>query len=101
MPWKRMMFKNGKVWINKTQYFDEVPEVAWTFRIGGYQPAQKWLKDRTCILTTHRMGVLRIVDTVAVLSGGAVALHGPRDVVVEKLQTNKKGAENVSANAAT
>ena len=23
-----------------------VPEVAWTFFIGGYQPAQKWLKDR-------------------------------------------------------
>jgi len=23
-----------------------VPEVAWTFYIGGYQPAQKWLKDR-------------------------------------------------------
>ncbi|MEO8963031.1 MAG: type ISP restriction/modification enzyme [Ginsengibacter sp.] len=23
-----------------------VPEVAWEFYIGGYQPAQKWLKDR-------------------------------------------------------
>ena len=23
-----------------------VPEVAWTFFIGGCQPAQKWLKDR-------------------------------------------------------
>jgi len=28
------------------QYFDNVPEVAWNFYIGGYQPAQKWLKDR-------------------------------------------------------
>lgn len=36
----------GKVWINETQYFDNVPEVAWNFYIGGYQPAQKWLKDR-------------------------------------------------------
>jgi predicted helicase len=36
----------GKVWINSTQYFDEVPQVAWEFYIGGYQPAQKWLKDR-------------------------------------------------------
>ena len=36
----------GKVWINTTQYFDNVPELAWTFYIGGYQPAQKWLKDR-------------------------------------------------------
>ena len=39
-------YKKGKVFINDTQYFDNVPEVAWTFFIGGYQPAQKWLKDR-------------------------------------------------------
>jgi len=37
---------NGKVYINDTQYFANVPEVAWNFYIGGYQPAQKWLKDR-------------------------------------------------------
>ena len=36
----------GKVYINKTQYFANVPELAWNFYIGGYQPAQKWLKDR-------------------------------------------------------
>jgi predicted helicase len=36
----------GKVFINSEQYFDKVPEVAWNFYIGGYQPAQKWLKDR-------------------------------------------------------
>ena len=38
--------ENGKVHISKDQYFDSVPEVAWSFHIGGYQPAQKWLKDR-------------------------------------------------------
>src|SRR5690606_16350719 len=37
---------HGKVYINDTQYFDNVPQVAWEFYIGGYQPAQKWLKDR-------------------------------------------------------
>jgi predicted helicase len=36
----------GRVWINPTQYFDNVPLTAWEFYIGGYQPAQKWLKDR-------------------------------------------------------
>ena len=36
----------GKVFINKQQYFANVPELAWNFYIGGYQPAQKWLKDR-------------------------------------------------------
>ncbi|MFH0830716.1 MAG: type ISP restriction/modification enzyme [Parcubacteria group bacterium] len=39
-------YKDGKVWINKEQYFGDVPQVAWEFFIGGYQPAQKWLKDR-------------------------------------------------------
>jgi predicted helicase len=34
------------VYINDTQYFANVPELAWNFFIGGYQPAQKWLKDR-------------------------------------------------------
>lgn len=36
----------GRVWINPWQYFEGVPESAWTFPIGGYLPAQRWLKDR-------------------------------------------------------
>ena len=36
----------GRVWVNDEQYFDNIPLVAWNFYIGGYQPAQKWLKDR-------------------------------------------------------
>ena len=36
----------GIVRINATQYFANVPREAWEFYIGGYQPAQKWLKDR-------------------------------------------------------
>ncbi len=36
----------GKVYINENQYFENVPKLAWEFFIGGYQPAQKWLKDR-------------------------------------------------------
>ena len=43
---EKPLFKNGNVYINKTQYFGNVPEIAWNFYIGGYQPAQKWLKDR-------------------------------------------------------
>jgi type I restriction-modification system DNA methylase subunit len=39
-------FEGGKVWVNKTQHFDNAPEGSWDFYIGGYQPAQKWLKDR-------------------------------------------------------
>jgi predicted helicase len=39
-------YKAGSVYINKEQYFANVPEAVWTYQIGGYQPAQKWLKDR-------------------------------------------------------
>ena len=36
----------GRIWINDEQYFDNIPLTAWEFYIGGYQPSQKWLKDR-------------------------------------------------------
>jgi len=39
-------FYNGKVWINKEQYFDSVKEEVWQYQIGGYQVCEKWLKDR-------------------------------------------------------
>ena len=39
-------YKSGKVYVNKQQYFENVPPEIWGYYIGGYQPAQKWLKDR-------------------------------------------------------
>lgn len=36
----------GRVWINKEQYFENVPPEVWNFHVGGYQVCQKWLKDR-------------------------------------------------------
>ena len=44
--WEALSEDVGRVWINESQYFDNVPLTAWEFYIGGYQPAQKWLKDR-------------------------------------------------------
>lgn len=35
-----------RVHINADQYFEGMPEDVWAFHIGGYQVAQKWLKDR-------------------------------------------------------
>ena len=43
---KPVLTDDGRVMINPDQYFDNVPRIAWEFHIGGYQPAQKWLKDR-------------------------------------------------------
>ncbi len=43
---EKISYKNGNVYINAEQYFGNIPDAAWDFYIGGYQPAQKWLKDR-------------------------------------------------------
>ncbi|MBN3584012.1 DNA methyltransferase [Algoriphagus aestuarii] len=75
----------GRVYINSEQYFDQVPELAWNFYIGGYQPAQKWLKDRKgrqldfqdilhyqkiikALVETER--VMREIDGVDFMKGG-------------------------------
>lgn len=34
------------IWINKTQFFEPVPQDVWDFRIGGYQVLDKYLKSR-------------------------------------------------------
>lgn len=41
------------IYINDTQYFAPVPTEAWEMYIGGYQPAQKWLKDRKDRVLTY------------------------------------------------
>jgi hypothetical protein len=44
--WNKDDGYSGTLWINDEQCFESIPADAWTFYIGGYQPAQKWLKDR-------------------------------------------------------
>ncbi|MDR0569371.1 MAG: DNA methyltransferase, partial [Spirochaetaceae bacterium] len=41
-----LSYKDEKVYINKEQYFENIPPDVYEYYIGGYQPAQKWLKDR-------------------------------------------------------
>ncbi len=36
----------GRVFINRGQFFEGVEPDIWDFTIGGYRPAEKWLKDR-------------------------------------------------------
>lgn len=50
---EKVSFVDGKVFINATQYFEGVSVIAWEFYIGGYQPAQKWLKDRKDLILTY------------------------------------------------
>ena len=42
----QVRYLDGRVWINPTQYFTDVPEAVWEYEIGAYQVCEKWLKDR-------------------------------------------------------
>jgi predicted helicase len=40
------MREEKRIYINRSQYFEGVEEGVWEYQIGGYQVAEKWLKDR-------------------------------------------------------
>tara|TARA_B100000963_G_scaffold325664_1_gene312066 strand:- start:5 stop:736 length:732 start_codon:yes stop_codon:yes gene_type:complete len=63
----KIMLSEEKVWINDKQYFDNVSDLSWSFFIGAYQPAQKWLKDRkgkqlSSEEIMHYQNILKILD---------------------------------------
>ena len=65
----KISFNAARVWINRSQYFENVPEISWNGYIGGYQPARKWLKDRKGrILNSddiyHYQKIIKIVSEV-------------------------------------
>jgi hypothetical protein len=39
-------YKNGRVMISASRWFEDVPKATWEFHVGGYQVCEKWLKDR-------------------------------------------------------
>lgn len=43
---RRYEDESQQLWINDTQYIGNVTKDMWNYRIGGYQVAEKWLKDR-------------------------------------------------------
>ena len=43
---EKVEYDNGKVWINDTQYFNNVPTSVWDHFVGAYQPARLWLQKR-------------------------------------------------------
>ena len=60
-------WQDNRVYINEEQYFEGVPECAWDFYIGGYQPAQKWLKDRKGLTLSfedvkHYQGIIYVLQ---------------------------------------
>lgn len=74
----------GRVWINRDQYFEGVASATWTFTIGGYRPAEKWLKDRKGHTLSfddiihYRRICAALADTPDIMAriDEAVAVHG-------------------------
>ena len=48
-------YDNGKVWINDTQYFNNVPQSVWDHYVGAYQPARLWLHKRVGVVSISTM----------------------------------------------
>ena len=61
----------GRVYINAEQYFQGVPQAVWDYHIGGYQVANKWLKDRKGRLLTfddlqhYQRVIAALAETIA------------------------------------
>jgi hypothetical protein len=71
---ENVKYAGDHVWLNREQYVAGVPEDAWQLYIGGYQPAQKWLKDRRGRqltydeITTYQRIVKALARTVALMT---------------------------------
>jgi ATP-binding cassette subfamily C protein LapB len=46
-----------------------------------------WLKDRTLVLSTHRLQLLVWVERIALMDQGRILLEGPREEMLKKLST--------------
>lgn len=73
--------KIGKLYINKTQYFTDVPLTIWNFHIGGYQVLDKYLKERK--------GRVLTIDEVEIITSTIKALAFTIDQMI-KIETLTK-----------
>jgi type I restriction-modification system DNA methylase subunit len=65
----------GKVWINAHRYFEDVPLATWQLYISGYQPLDKWLKDR--------IGTKLSGDDICHFQKMVVALHETINIMTQ------------------
>jgi hypothetical protein len=76
--------EQGRVFINKAQYFDGVLPEVWEFHVGGYQVCHKWLKDRKGRVLSYedikhyQRIVAALVETITLMVqiDEAIEVHG-------------------------
>jgi len=78
---EKVAYASGKVYINTHQYFGNVPEEVWEFKVGGYQVCEKWLKDRKGRALT--MEDVNHYQRVVVALKETIRLMGEVDKVIE------------------
>jgi len=61
------------------------------------QNLKQWLKNRTALITTHRMPLLKIVDQVVVLSNGEISMKGDTETVIKQLKTNSPSNKDTAS----
>ena len=70
----RVRYLDGRVWINATQYFTDVPAEVWEYEIGAYRVCEKWLKDRRGEVLRHedarqyRAILVAVAETLEVMA---------------------------------
>ena len=70
----QVRYSDGRVWINPTQYFTDVPLAVWEYEIGAYQVCEKWLKDRRGAALSHaevrqyRAILVAVAETLRVMA---------------------------------
>lgn len=69
----QVRYVDGRVWINPSQYFTDVPLAVWEYEVGAYQVCEKWLKDRRgealsrSALQQYRAILVAVAETLRVM----------------------------------
>ena len=70
-----------RVYFNKEQYFEGISKAVWEYRIGAYQVAEKYLKDRkkrelTWEEIEHYMRVAKAIEGTIEVQGEVEEVYG-------------------------
>jgi len=78
----RVRYVDGRVWINASQYFTDVPAEVWAYEVGSYQVCEKWLRDHRGAVLRHedvrryRAILVSVVETLGVMGTIDTVLWG-------------------------
>lgn len=73
----------GRVWINKHQYFDNVPTAAWEYQVGRYVVCNRWLGERV-----GRKLSFNEIDTFGTIAGSITDSLPVLDAIEDALTEN-------------